>query len=83
MTESTNSSSQILDELLQLTNQLRSKKDHQPTENPVLTLAQKINQKLESNDLTTENLKENNPEIKRFRFFVTCQTSAKIPLQSH
>lgn len=58
MTESTNSSSQILDELLQLTNQLRSKKDHQPTENPVLTLAQKINQKLESNDLTTENLKE-------------------------
>lgn len=58
MTQSTLSSSQILDELLALTNQLRSKKEHEPTENPVLTLAQKIKQKLDSEHFSTEILKE-------------------------
>ncbi len=58
MTESTPSSSQILNDFLKLTNQLRSTKDHQPTENPILTLAQKINQKLDSGELSIDNLTE-------------------------
>ncbi|CAK7193054.1 Phosphoenolpyruvate carboxylase [Commensalibacter sp. Nvir] len=47
-----------LDELILLTTQLMSKQNHEPTENPVLILAQKIKQYLKSGALSFDELTE-------------------------
>lgn len=58
MNNNSASSSEILDQLVALTSQLMSKHNHEPTENPVLTLSQKIKQQLKSGQISFDNLQE-------------------------
>ncbi|EHD14719.1 putative phosphoenolpyruvate carboxylase [Commensalibacter intestini A911] len=58
MNNNSASTSDTLDQLVALTNQLMSKHNHEPIENPVLTLSQKIKQRLKSGQLSFDSLKE-------------------------
>lgn len=58
MNNTSAASSHMLDQLVTLTTQLMSKHNHEPTENPVLTLSQKIKQQLKSGELSFDALKE-------------------------